>query len=187
MDEKQIVFALSFMNDGDAGSYKEQLLEEAFSKTPFTLGTWRSFVEHLKEAFLPYDGPGDALEEMKMIRMKDNSIEDHNARFKMLVSKSRLDKESPVVVDYYRETLNIPLQQRILSLENLLKKLDDWYEWVSRLDNNWRRTQRIMARSRETYNNNNGNVKKKEEPRRRFNFTRKDPNAMDVDALSIDK
>ena len=98
------------MNNGDAGSYKEQLLEEAFSKVPFTLGTWKSFVEHLKEVFLPYDRPGDALEEMKMIRMKDNSIEDHNTRFKMLVSKSGLDKESPTVVNYYRETLSIPLQ-----------------------------------------------------------------------------
>ena len=77
---------------------------------------------------------------MKTIRMKDNSIEDHNARFKMLVSKSGLDKESPAVVDYYQETLNIPLQRRILSLENPPKKLDDWYEWASRL-NNWRRMQ----------------------------------------------
>ena len=38
-DTKKISFALSFMNDGDAASYKEQLLEDALSKDVFTLGT----------------------------------------------------------------------------------------------------------------------------------------------------
>ena len=130
-DDKRIAFALSFMNDGDAGSYKEQLLEEAFSRTPFTLGKWADFIENLKSAFLPYDTPGDALEEMKALRMKDSSIEDHNTKFKMLVSTSGLDKESPAVIDYYRETLNLPLQRQILSLEKPPKTLDEWFEWAS--------------------------------------------------------
>ena len=37
-DDKQILFALSYMNDGDAASRKEQLLEEAMGKDKFTLG-----------------------------------------------------------------------------------------------------------------------------------------------------
>jgi Ty3 transposon capsid-like protein len=185
-DEKKIAFALSFMNDGDAGSYKEQLLEEAMGKTPFELGTWNDFEKDLRAAFSPYDAPGDALEEMKMLRMKDNSIEEHNSKFKMLVTKSGLDETSPAVIDYYRETLNIPLQRRILSLENPPKTLKEWYEWASKLDNNWRKMQRILGRSRET-NERAAQGKRKEEPRRRFHFTRKDPNAMDVDALSIER
>ena len=120
--------------------------------------------------------------------MKDSSIEDHNTKFKMLVSTSGLDKESPAVIDYYRETLNLPLQRRILSLEKPPKTLDEWFEWASRLDNNWRRMQQIMGRSRDTHTNgNNTSTRKKEEPRQQFNFTRRDPNAMNVDALSINK
>ena len=50
-DTKKILFALSFMNDRDAASYKEQLLEDALSKEIFTLGTWSTFEKDLKERF----------------------------------------------------------------------------------------------------------------------------------------
>jgi hypothetical protein len=187
-DVKKISFALSFMNEGDAASYKEQLLEVAMGKPlPLSLGTWDSFETDLNAAFKPYDAPGDALEEMKMLRMKDNSIEEHNARFKMLVTKSKLDSASPAVIDYYRESLNIPLQRRILSLENPPKTLPEWYDWAAKLDNNWRRMQRILGRTKESNERNNYQGKKKNEFKRQFNFTRKDPNAMDVDALTIER
>ena len=70
--------------------------------------------------------------------------------------------------------------------KNPPKTLKEWYDWASKLENNWRKTQRILGRSRENLEKNNGG-KKKEEPRRRFNFIRKDPNAMDVDALNVEK
>ena len=82
------------------------------AKDPFDLGTWEVFEKNLKDAFEPYDAPGDALEEMKTLRMGNGLIEEHNARFKMIVTKSRLDKTSPAVIDYYRETLNVPLQRQ---------------------------------------------------------------------------
>ena len=59
------------------------------------------FEKNLKDAFQPYDTPGDILEEMKTLRMGNRSIEEHNARFKMIVTKSGLDKTSPAVIDYY--------------------------------------------------------------------------------------
>ena len=183
-DIKKISFALSFMNEGDAAAWKEQLLEEEMAKTtPFDLGTWDTFESNLKEAFKPYDAPGDALEEMKNIRMGNNSIEEHNARFKMIITKSDLDETSPAVIDYYRQSLNIPLQRRILSLETPPATFKAWCDWASKLDNNWRKMQRILGRSKE----NGGTFGKKEEPKRRFNFTRKDPNAMDIDTLTVEK
>ena len=128
---KKISFALSFMNEGDAASWKEQLLEEVMAKDPFDLGTWDVFEKNLKNAFQPYDAPGDTLEEMKTL--------------KMIVTKSELDETSPAVIDYYRETLSFPLQQRILSLENPPKTLKEWYDWAAKLDNNWRKMQRILG------------------------------------------
>ena len=69
------------MNDGDAASWKEQLLEEAMEKDEFTLGTWKVFEKDLKEAFEPYDAPGDALKEMKNLRMGNGTIEEHKRLF----------------------------------------------------------------------------------------------------------
>ena len=100
-DTKKISFALSFMNDGDTASWKEQLLEDALAKDIFTLGTWATFEKDLKEVFQPYNAPGDALEEMKTLQMGSNSIEEHNAHFKMIVTRSGLDGTSPAVIDYY--------------------------------------------------------------------------------------
>ena len=93
-DIKKISFALSFMNDGDAASWKEQLLEEAMKKDPINLGTWSEFKKDLKTAFQPYDAPGDALEEMKALHMGNGSIEEHNTQFKMAITKSELDSAS---------------------------------------------------------------------------------------------
>jgi hypothetical protein len=81
------VFALSFMNKGDAASWKEQLLEEAMKNTLMTLGMWVLFKTNLTTTFSPYDAPGDALEEMKSLCMGNSSIDEHIARFKMIVTR----------------------------------------------------------------------------------------------------
>ena len=114
-DMAKITFILSFMDEGDASSWKEQFLEEATSTSPHNYGTWTDFERNLREAFQPFDAPGDALEEIKSLRMGSNSIEDHNAKFRNLLTKSKLDKTSPAVIDYYREMLNLPLMSFVCS------------------------------------------------------------------------
>jgi Ty3 transposon capsid-like protein/Zinc knuckle len=183
-DVKKIAFTLSFMNEGDAASWKEQLLEDAMALPSLDLGTWKRFKDNLEEAFKPYDAPGDALEEMKTLRMGNNSIEEHIAKFKMLVTRSGLEATSAAVIDYFRESLNIPLQRRILSLENPPKTLKEWYDWAAKLDNNFRRMQRILGRNDRA---KTGSEKKKVEPKRQWNIPRRDPDAMDVDTLTAEK
>jgi len=136
-DAEKIAFTLSFMNEGDAAAWNEQFMEKALSTTPPNLGTWTQFLTDLNDAFKPYDAPGDALEEMKTLRVGNNSIDEHIAKFKMLVTRSGLGTTSPAVIDYFRETLNIPLQRQILSLAIPPATLDEWYTWASRLDNNF--------------------------------------------------
>ena len=166
-DMTKIAFVLSFMDEGDTSSWKEQFLEEATSTSPHNYGTWTDFERNIKEAFQPFDAPGDALEEIKNLWMGNNSIEDHNVKFWMLLTKSKLDKTSPAVIDYYRETLNLPLQK--------------WYNKSTKYDNLFRKIQRITRRGRP-------NNDQKEEPRKKiWTFTKKDPNAMDVDLLSTEK
>ena len=57
-DVKKITFGLSFMNEGDAASWKEQLLEDAMALETFDLGTWAQFKKDLNNAFKPYNAPG---------------------------------------------------------------------------------------------------------------------------------
>src|ERR1700678_4540928 len=186
-DIKKIGFFLSFMNEGDAASWKEQLLEDAMTtaqvnNTELNLGSFAQFKHELQEAFAPYDSPGDALERMKSLRMKkDDSIDEHIAKFRMLVSESKLDKLSPVIIDFFRETLGFPLQRRIMTLENPPKKIDDWYKQATKLDHQWRRMQRIMGRTQTNH------PKTSTSNKRFFPWKERDPNAMDIDAMSFDE
>ena len=80
------------MTEGDAASWKEEFLawkiEEAKKNdTDLKLGTFKEVKETIKKSFEPFDGPGDALEEMKCLQMANNSnIDEHVAKFKMLVT-----------------------------------------------------------------------------------------------------
>ena len=86
------MYLLSFMTEGDAASWKEEFLarkiEEAEKNdTNLKLGTFKEVKETIKKLFEPFDGPGDALEEMKHLQMANNSnINEHVAKFKMLVT-----------------------------------------------------------------------------------------------------
>jgi len=65
----------------------------------------------LKDAFEPYDSEGDALEEMKALRIGDTPIDEHIAKYKMLVTKAKLKDDNPIVIDLFQETLSTSLQQ----------------------------------------------------------------------------
>jgi hypothetical protein len=142
-----------------------------------------NFKHDLQEAFAPYDSPGDALKKMKTLQMKkDDSIDEHIAKFRMMVSESKLDKSSPVIINLFQETLAMPLQRRILTLESPHKKLKDWYEWATKLDHQWRRMMRILGQ-----NNTNQGQGRARPSNRRFFKREKDPNTMDINSLSVDK
>ena len=183
-DEDKIVFTMSFMEEGDAASWKEQFVDEKLKAGSLNLGTWDEFEELLKKAFTPYDAPGDALDEMKALRYKGVSIEDHVAKFKRAATKSGLSENSAAIIDYFRESLSIPLQKKIMTLENPPTTFEKWCDWAMKMDNNFKKMQRAIDRARgKTVDNG----KKKEEPPRHWNFPRRDPNAMDIDAMTIEQ
>jgi Domain of unknown function (DUF4939)/Zinc knuckle len=183
-DKKKIAYVLSFMNESDAKSWKGQFLQKASTATGINLGTWTAFLTDLKAAFSPYDAPGDALEELIALKQGTNSIEDHIARFKVLLTKSQVPETSPSSIDYFRKTLNVPLQRKLLELATPPTSLQEWYDWATKLDNNYRRLQRILGRAP-----GKGDNKGKEETKRKWTFQKRerDPNAMDIDAMTVEQ
>ena len=53
--------------------------------------------------FSPYDPPKDAIYKMKEMKMGNASIEEHVAKFKMLITKLKLEKNE-AVVEYFRNS-----------------------------------------------------------------------------------
>ena len=166
---ERIIFTLSFFESGDAGSWKEQWVEEKLKNGPINFGSWDEFYKELFTAFSPYDTPGDALDEMKNMKLGDGSVENHVANFKMAVGRSGLDKDFAAIIDYFRDSLTIPLQKRIMTHENPPIDLKGWCEWAMKIDNNYKKMQQVIGRSRQ----GKPDGKKKDEQPRRWVFTKK--------------
>src|SRR5277367_811744 len=180
------------MTEGQAAAWADQFVEEqakqaAATGTELDLGKFQDFKDKLNTAFAAYDSPGEALSQMKNMRMKrDNSIDEHIARFKTLLSESRIDENSLAIIDLFRETLTIPLQSKILTLETPPNTLKGWFEWAMKIDHNWRRMREAVGRTRTTQSSTQSNRGKGPT---KFYFQRKerDPNAMDIDAMTIEE
>ena len=129
------------MSEGDANSWKEEFFDSAEQTavqtgTTLTLGTYKNFTKEIEKDFSPYDVPKDAIYEMKELKLGKSSIEEHVSNFKMLVTKSKLAKND-AVVEYFRETLPVQLQTKIMSLPTPPTTLDEWYKWAIQLQNNY--------------------------------------------------
>jgi hypothetical protein len=62
------------------------------------------------------------------------SIDEHIAKFKMLVAESKIDTTNPLSIELFKETLPWGLTLELIKLETLLKTIDDWYEWAATID-----------------------------------------------------
>ena len=195
-DLDKVLFVISYMNEGDANSWKEEFFdtaEQAAAQTlgaKIDLGTYDNLIKKIVEDFSPYDAPKDAIYEMKELKMGNSSIEEHVSKFKMLVTKSKLAKND-AVAEYFRESLPIALQKNILSLPEQPKSLEEWYRAV-KLQNNYIHMRSAISKTQNrggSTTSNNNNNKTNEKGTRRFYFEQpqKDPNAMDVDFMSTEE
>ena len=73
-DLKKIGYVLSFMTEGQAAAWAAQFVETGLSKKvtgTLALGTYQNFYNELVAAFSKYNSPGEALDQMKNLRMKN--------------------------------------------------------------------------------------------------------------------
>jgi hypothetical protein len=88
-DNKEISFILSYLTGGDAAIWKQQFIQTKIKEHKQNntegpdWGTYTGFVEALKKTFQPYNEPAKALDNMKKMRLGDNSITEHNSRFRL--------------------------------------------------------------------------------------------------------
>jgi Retrotransposon gag protein len=138
-DLRKIEFILSFMATGSAATWKTQFINEAYARpTPPNpndrLGTYTQFRKDLIEAFSMFDSVGDALDELRSLRKKSKSIDEHIAKFRMLAAKSKIDTTNPLTIELFNETLPWGLTLQLMKLETPLKTIADWCEWAAKLD-----------------------------------------------------
>jgi hypothetical protein len=87
------------------------------------------------EAFSMFDSVRDVLDELRSLRKKKNElIDEHIAKFKMLAAESKINTTNPLSIELFKETLPWGLTLKLMRLETPLKTIDDWYEWAATID-----------------------------------------------------
>ena len=95
-------------------SWRAAFLRSVTTDGVLDLGTWKDFLKKVEDLFKPYDAPGDALEELLELRMGNSSVDDHISRFKIILEKTGVPDTSLSAIDYFRKSLNPPLQKELL-------------------------------------------------------------------------
>ena len=86
-NEERIAFILTYMEGGDADSWRAFFLKKLVTTDGEPdFGMWKDFLKQLRDSFKPYDLKGDALNKIIKLRQGTTSIEDHIARFKVLLA-----------------------------------------------------------------------------------------------------
>jgi len=179
-DQQRIIFTLSFMKEGTAGSWKQSYWRQTQEQTqPWD---WMVFKNALITSFATPDKPGDVITKMETDTMTGRTADEFIERFKINANDSGVTQDRPLI-EWFMKGINIPLLDKILNLENPPTTITGWYTTASKLDNQWRRGRAITNRLK-----GGTDTKKKG-----FRFPNRntpryvppvDPNAMEIDRLT---
>ena len=80
------------------------------------------------------------------MRQGTASIEDHVAKFKVLLADSGVVDDSPAALDYFQKSIRVPFLKKILDRDNIPETLEEWYRKALKIDNDYHKVQRIIRR-----------------------------------------
>ena len=91
----QIIFALSFMKNGTAGSWKQSFWTQARENN--NLETWDEFKRALRESFSTPDKEGDTVTKMETETMSGQTANEYIIWFKIYAAESKVTQDWPLV------------------------------------------------------------------------------------------
>jgi hypothetical protein len=128
-----------------------------------------------------------------MLRQGKKTAEELNTELLQIVRQAGMDRKTPFdhlhLIGYYRKALEPRLSRKILFSDNIPKTMDGWMEEAIQFDTSWRMgslffNQDMKAsplKQKADTNKSNGNAHWWR------TSERKDSNAMDVDALTMEE
>src|SRR5271154_5132466 len=183
-DEKQIIFVLSLLKGGTAAAWKEAFYQDSINKDRDPdYGKAKDFIVKFRTAFLPTDAPGEARAQLRQLRQGKDTTDEYIAQFRILSGRSGISDQA-ALIEYFMEGLNTGTLQKIFGMTTIPTTIQKWYDAASRFDSQYRRVQEILARKKGI---SYSPQKKTNAPRYTSNTTTRDPNAMDIDRLTIEQ
>jgi len=94
-DQRKIIFALSFMKEGTAGSWKQSYWRQ--TQEQMQLWDWTVFKNALITSFAAPDKPGDAITKMETEIMTGRTANEFIERFKINANDSGVTQDRPLI------------------------------------------------------------------------------------------
>ena len=197
--DDKIAFILSYMNEKEALRWKQTYLRTIVNEDgDLVFPTIREFVNLLENYFKPANQEKDATHQLNLLRQGKKTAEETITEFRLLVSQAGYSAKTPTdhlhLIEKLQKVLNTSLVKKIMLSDKPPTTINDWAERAITIDSTYRMTMEVLGQrineGKAPGGNKTGNTG-------RFNYSQytaarrnredRDPNAMDVDAMSTEK
>ena len=186
-DKLKIGFVLSYMNEKEARDWRELYLENLEDPVTGRLvyPTFGAFLTEVRKAFRSADQIQDVICKLENLKQGKKMAEQVVTEFKQLIGQAGLTTRSASdnihLISLFRKALNFSLAHKIMFGEVIPWTIKDWFEKAIQFDTNYREATAIFGPNKK---NNDNKLTNRSWYRP---AEKKDPNAMDVDALTFEE
>jgi Zinc knuckle len=129
---------------------------------------------------------------LETLRQEKKTAEELNTKFLQIIGQVGMDRKTPsdhlYLIRYYRKVLEPRLSHKILFSDNVQKTIDGWMERAIQFDMNWRMGNLFFNQDMKASSSKKANTNKSNRNTCWWRTNkRKDPNVMDVDALTMEE
>jgi len=145
MVEAQMQWVLSFVQEGLANMWKENVMEE-LEVGEMEYETVEEFLIALKKEFSGGEEESVKAAELKKLEQGGRTMEEFVQEFKRAVRGSGYKGRS--LVEKFKRGINGRIRRKLMEAENLPASIEQWYKRATALDRNWRESRREEERLR---------------------------------------
>jgi hypothetical protein len=181
-DEAKIAFILSYLTDKEALKWRETYLSSLVtldSFGEFQYPTYKEFLETFQLYFKPINQTIEANNRLITLKQGKRTVEEYVAEFRLLISMagitSTTDSDNIHLINYFRQGLNPAISKKIGLSENVPDTIGGWADRAVQYDTQYRLTMAMYGKTIVNYERSTRST------------DTKDPNAMDVDAMTTEK
>jgi len=128
-DDRKIIFVLSYMKEGAAKVWKENYIDSTIKidedDDEFT-DTYMDFKRGLETDFRDVDSKADAQMKLESMYQGNRSIQDHNAHFHRQLTRSGVDRNEQLLMNYYVRSLNDGILNAVWKRNPVPETLSQW-------------------------------------------------------------
>ncbi|KAG2023242.1 hypothetical protein CC2G_000915 [Coprinopsis cinerea AmutBmut pab1-1] len=188
-DQKKIAFVLALLDEGEARIWRTNYLRQCRKNGKLDLGNFDELLKKLDDTFKQPEEEDEALFALNNMKQRPNErAEQTITRFREQASLAGLDltKNDRIAIDYLKDVLDPGLVDKV-SLD--VREPDTFEEWVKlaiKYDRVYRRNKLLKSLGKR---GNTPNFRKTLSAfaRSTRNNSERDPDAMDIDAISTDE